>query len=738
MKTEKELLSVIASYEKQGIGGDTGALATERAEALDRYFGRAYGNEQEGHSAVVSKDISDAVDWIMPSLLRVFLSSDDIVRFDPVGPEDADQAEQESDYVNHVIMKDNNGFCVLHDWFKDALLLKNGYVKRWWDVTEEITHESYTNLTEEDLTILMMEIEQTGDEIDVVGQETKQVPGQTGIIEVYDVKLRRKRKKGKVCIEPVPPEEIVVASTTRTNLQESPFVQHVTVKSRSDLVEMGLSKEYVESLPSYHVKDDEAQSRDTSSDELNMADNPDRAMEEVEYKENYLKVDADEDGIAELRCIISVGGKIPEGEKWNQEIDCIPISTLTPNRLAHRHIGLSVYDELKDLAEIKTALIRGTLDNTYQLVNSEWMLNERANLSDFLQSRPNGVKRIMGKEPIGDAATQVIKQPIIQHVIPVLDYLDTLKETRTGVGRNVMGLDADTLKKTTEGAAKQALQQANQKIEMIARVFAETGVKDLALAVHALLIKHQDKEKVVKLRNNWVRVNPQEWKTRTDLTVSVGLGTGSQEEVRANIMALAGIQEKAAQAGIVTPRNVYNLATKAANSFGFKQEGEFFTDPDSPEVQQMQQGQQQPNPLAEAEQIKGQFRMEADKMKHEMEHMHEMQKQEFEKYKFDQEHALEIAKAEIEAAKNAVPADLGKPGMGTETKEPMSLSIAELGEVAGAATNGVAQMAEQLQTLIQQNQQMWQAMIQHMSQPVTVVSSRGTKFTATRGNQELQ
>jgi len=729
VKSEKELISIIAAHEKTAIGGDTGQLATERSEALDRYFGRAYGNEQEGRSSVVSKDVSDAIDWIMPSLIRVFLASDSVCRFDPVTPDDEDQAEQESEYVNHVVMKENNGFCVLHDWFKDALLLKNGYVKRWWDVEDAITHESYTNLDQESMALLLGELEQSGDEIEVVGHEVKQIPGPDGMVEVYDIKIRRKASNGHVCIEPIPPEEVLVSNRARNDLQKAPFVAHITTKTRSQLVEMGLDRDWVDSLPSWTDRAKTEQiARDTTEDESHGLETPDKAQEEVEYKEAYIRVDHDEDGIAELRCITVCGGRIPEGDKWNVEIDEIPISYLTPNRLTHRHIGMSIYDSLKDLAEIKTALIRGTLDNTYQLTNSEWLINERVHVQDFLQSRPNGVKRILGKEPIGDAAAPVQKPSIVQHVIPVLDYVDSLKESRTGVGRSVMGLDPDTLKKTTEGAARMALQQANAKIEMVARLFAETGVKDLCLAVHALLIKHQDKPKVVKLTNNWVTINPQEWKTRTDMTVSVGLGTGSQDETRANLMMLADLQERAAAAGIVLPKNVYNLVEKAAAALGFKQKGEFFSDPDSPEVQQMQQGQQQPNPLAEVEQIKGQFKLEADQKRQEIEHMHKMHQMDFEKWKFEQEHALEIAKAEIEAAKNAVPADLGQPGMGTETKTPeMKLSIQELGAVSEAANNGVAQMAEQLQMLIQQNQQMWAALMDNMNRPINIIRDKSGK-----------
>jgi len=731
MKTEKELVSIITAYEKTAIGGYTGELAQDREDALDRYYGRLYGNEMDGRSKVVSKDVSDAVDWIMPSMLRVFMSSDSVVRFDPVGPEDTEAAEQESDYVNHVLMKENNGFLVLHDWFKDALLLRNGYVKRWWDETEEVSQETYTGLAPEEAALLMQSLEQSGDEVEIVGQEV--IPAADG--ERYNIKLKITRKVGKVCIMPVPPEEILVSNRARADLQEANFVQHVTKKTRSELVEMGLPKAWVDDLPSWKSDGPESIARSGTDDEVLLEEALDAATQEVEYRETFIRIDADEDGIAELRRIVVIGSKIPEGEEWNQEIDSIPISYLTPNRMPHRHVGLGVYDELKELAEIKTALLRGTLDNTYQLINSEWMVNERVNLSDFLQSRPNGVKRIQGKEPIGDAASPVMKPSIIQHVIPVLDYVDSIKESRTGVGRNLMGLDADTLKKTTEGAARQALQQANAKVEMIARVFAETGVKDLALAIHALLLKHQNKAKVVQIRNKWVSVNPQEWKKRTDMSVAVGLGTGSQDEIRANMLMLADLQERAAQAGVVLPKNVYNLANKAAQALGFKQEGEFFTDPDSEEFKamQQQQSQQQPNPLAEVEQIKGQFKMQADQLKAQTDHQHKMHMMEFEKWKFEQQHALDIAKAEIEAAKNAVPADLGQPGMGTETKG-INISFDDMRTVATNVEQSGQNIQATLGALLQQNQQLIQAMSEGMNRPINIVRDKAGRVAgATRG-----
>lgn len=672
--TNDEVLAVIKAHERLAIGGDTGELASDRAESIRRYFGEPYGNEVEGRSQVISKDLADAVDWIMPSLMRVFMASNEFLRFDPVGPEDEQQAQQESDYVNHVMTKENNGFIVLYDWFKDALLLKNGYVKYWWDESEDCSYESYTGLTVESLAMLMQELESAGNQIEIAGQSSQMIPGPEGMIELYDVKLKITRKRGKVLIEPTPPEEVRVSHRARGKIQEIVFFQHITRKTRSELVEMGIDRDFVYELPTWNDRDQEDEARDQVTDETNEdGEDADKSTAEIEYKENYVRVDVDDDGIAELRRIVVVGNKIPKGDEWNTEADHIPFAYLTPNRMPHRHIGLGLNDELSDIAETKTALMRQMMDNTYLINNVEWLVNERVNLADFMTSRPGGVKRVLGKEPIGDSASPVIKTPIIQHVIPVLDYFDTIKETRTGVGRNVMGLDQDTLSKTTEGAARMALQQANAKIEMIARLFAETGVKDLALGVHELLIKHQDKPKQAKLKEQWVQVNPQEWKNRTDMTVSVGIGTGSMEEVRSNLMLLAQLQQQMAAVGIVTPQNFYALAEKVSDSLGFKQQGLFFSDPDSPEVQQMQQmqqGQQGPNPMVEVEQIKGQIKLQSDQMRQEFEHMHKMHLLQWERERFGMEHALNLAKAEIDALSKMVKADLGRPGVGAETHAP--------------------------------------------------------------------
>lgn len=670
--SKDELLAIIRAYRRESLGGEEGELQAERAEAMDRYLGRPYGNEMEGRSSVISRDLSDTVDWIMPSLMRVFTSTDRYVQFDPVGPEDEKQSEQESDYVNYVIMKDNQGWLIFHDWFKDSLLLKNGYVKCWRDETDKVSHETYSDLTEDELTLLLGELEAKGDKIEVVGQRAYQAVLDGLVLDMYEIRVRRTRKVGKITIEAVPPEELRISKRTRGSAKDSPFVEHITPKTRSELMEMGLSYDFVYSLPAYVDGDENAEklARDTVTDHSIGDDSLDSAMEEVEYCEAYLRVDYDGDGIAELRKVITVGNQIPDGNEWNEEIDEIPFYDITPKRMPHRHVGLSIEDELSDLAEIKTALLRAMMDNTYGLVNHEYAINNQVVLEDFLTSRPYGVKRVDTDGPVGNAVMPIMKQPIIDKVLPVLDYVDMIKESRTGVGRNTNGLDADTLQESTKGAYITAVSQANQKVEMIARMFAETGVKDLALAVHSLSIKHQNEPRQIKLKNDWVTINPQEWRERKDMSVSVGLGTGSKDEVRANLLMIANLQERASQAGIVTPRNVYNLAERASDALGFKQQGLFFSDPESPEVKQMQAQQQGgENPLVTAEKIKAEYKATVDQLREEVKVQKDRADLMFEKYKFDREHALDIAKEEIAALVKGLTVDLGKPGVGTELNQ---------------------------------------------------------------------
>lgn len=631
--TDKDLVAIIRAHRRDSLGVEDGDLSNDRAKALDHYHGRPYGDEQEGRSAVVSRDLSEAVDWAMPAIMRVFTQSGSLGEFDPVGPEDEEAAQQESDYVNQVIMKDNPGFIILHDAIKDTLLLKNGYAKHYWDETEKITEEEYSGLTIEEIAKMLNDLTDKGATVEVKGQSsnTVMIQGPMGDVpvEVFDIRLQIKQKRGRVCIEAVPVEEVRVSRRCRGTLQDSPFTEHVTRKTRSDLIEMGMPQGFVNTLPAYNERENSSQvtARDSVSDESDWLGSTiiDRSMDEIEYCEAVLKVDWDGDGIAELRKVVTVADRLPPGEEWNEVLDAVTMTAFTAKRMPHRHVGESLDDELADLQEIKTVLLRQLLDNIYLTNNNQWLVNERVNLADFMQSLPGGVKRVEGVLPVSDAAAPIMSTPIVQQILPVVDYFDGVKEGRTGISRASTGLDPDILKQTTKGAFMENLNRASQKIEMITRMLAETGIKELVTQVHALLLKHQDKPRVVQMRGKWVTVNPREWQERTDLTVRVGLGTGNEEEKRQKLLLLQQLQKEIAALGLVGPAQAYALFEDLVKTLGFDIPEKYAMSPDSPEFQQKMQNPP-PNPALQVEQMKLQAHSQLEAQKMQMQSQIEQQK----------------------------------------------------------------------------------------------------------------
>lgn len=640
-----DLLAIIKSHRSDALGYEDGALSSERAEALDHYHGRPYGNEVEGRSAFVSKDLSEAVDWAMPAILKIFTQSGNVAEFEPVGPEDEQLAQQESDVINKIFMQDNNGFMVLHDAIKDSLILKNGYIKHFWEVTETTETTKYSGLTLDEVSRLFTELEGDGATVEVVGQEARQEVIESPMgpqpIEVFDIEVKVTRKEGKVCCLPVPPEELRISRRCTGALSTSPFVEHVTRKTRSELIEMGMPRSFVNALPSMAEYDNntETLARDSVDDESNAGGMAiiDRSMDEIEYCEAYVKVDWDGDGIAELRKVVTVSDKIPPGGDWNEEIDSIPISGGVPKRIPHRHVGESLDDDISDLQEMKTTLIRQMFDNIYATNNNQWLVNERVNLQDFLQSLPGGVKRIRGLEPVSGSVEPVVATPIMNQIMPAIDYVDSTKESRTGINRTTTGLDPDVLKQSTKGAFMENMNRASQKIEMIARMLAETLVKPTLLSVHALMIKHQDKPMVTRLRGKFVEVNPQEWRRRSDITLKVGIGAGNEEEKRSKLGMLTQMQDRLMPMGMVGPQQGYAIFADMARAMGFDMPEKYAMSPESPEFQQKMQNPP-PNPQMQIEQMK----LQADAQKFQATTQIEQQKAQ-------QEAQLDIQKFQAQA-----------------------------------------------------------------------------------------
>lgn len=570
--TENELLAQIESEERNSIGADSGLLSDQRRKALKYYNGQPYGGdgglaEVEGRSQVVTSEVFDAVEGIMPSLLSIFTSSDQIVRFEPEGPEDEPAAAQATDYVNYIFSRENNGFMVLYCAVKDALLQKNCFTKVYWEKYEEVVKETYEGLTDNELAFIAQD-----PELELIAHTA--LPGVEGML--HDAQFKRTKKGGKICLDPVPPEEVLVSRETPNDIKKAGFVEHRRKLTISQIREMG-----------YEVPDDisDSETGEFNTERLERpryddADVGDRDQTSTPSRkvwlcEAYIYVDYDGDGITELRKVTKIGKTVFD----NMEVDSIPFITGTPIIIPHKLYGLSIADITMPIQEVKTAVTRSLLDNFYFINNQRIeVLDGMVNMDDVLTNRPGGVIRskvLGGVKPIPPSA---LGSPAYQ----MLEYWDTVKENRVGVTRYNQGIDADSLNKT-KGGMEMIRSASMQRIELIARIFAETYLKDLAYKILELVSKHQDKPKMVKLRNEWVNVDPREWKNKFNMTVTVGLGTGSQDQVVRNAMAIVGMQMQFLQAGlgdrVVTEQNIFNAAEQVAKVSFPKKEGMFFTDP---------------------------------------------------------------------------------------------------------------------------------------------------------------
>jgi hypothetical protein len=610
--TDEDLISAIFAAEANAMGGDADSVSSDRADAIDRYLGRDYTGDlaaPPGRSSVVSRDVADVVEGVLANVLKPFVGSERIAQFDPLGPDDEDAAEQESDYVNYVLLQRNNGFLTLNAAVKDALLLRTGYIKCGWAVRRDIISEQYSGLGDEELAMLVqdkdVEIVQHSEYPDPLfaGQ---MAPGQppAPLPMLHDVKIRRVRPTEYVETIAAPPDEIRVSKRSRgPSLQQCDFVQHQTHLTLSELREMGYTvDDYISDLGDAEDIEDIARTRFGAKGAMWNDDTTDQARRVVLYKETWLRIDRDGDGIAELLKVCSVGNTLFSAE----EADIIPIASGTGILMAHQHMGLSVYDLVQDIARLKTALMRQYMDNKYLANNPQTYVNMNlVNMDDMLISRPGGIRRVDG-----DPNTAVMERAYPDtgaSALQGLEYLDSVRENRTGYTRQSQGLETDALVNKTVGAMQMQLSQSQLRLEMIARTVAETLIRDLFLITHALTLKHSTREEKVRLNAKWVAINPREWVRRTDLSLSVGIGSSSQQTMMGQLMIIAQAQEKSAPLGLVTPSNVYALDRKLVNTAGFKNADEFFTAPPlGPDGKPAPTPPPPPPPQVQVEQIKQQ------------------------------------------------------------------------------------------------------------------------------------
>ena len=596
--SDTELQSIINGEISNSLGFLGGNLSSQRKKSLEYYLGEKLGTEIDGRSQVISTDVADTIETILPNLLRIFTASDNVVRCEPVKAEDVALAEQATNYINYIFNKDNPGFSILYTWFKDALLEKNGIIKVFWDESKKVEQGTYKNLNDDEYQLLVndpnvefVETEEFEDEnAKEQLQQVKEMAAaqgqeiETPVPMLHNCVIKRTNAFGKVKVENVPPEEFLISRSAKS-IEDANFVAHKVARTRSELIEMGFDPEVVDSLPATQnvLHSTEKLTRFGDIDENPFKHSTDKSTEQIELYECYIKIDYDGDGVAELRKVC-VGGNSSYTILENVSVDSNPFCSLTPIPMPHRFYGRSVSELVEDIQLVKSTVMRQLLDNMYLTNNNRVaIMDGMVNLDDLLTSRPGGVVRT--KQPPSQVMMPMQSQTISQQAFPLLEYLDTVRETRTGVTRYAQGLDADSLNKTATGI-NTLMTQTQMRMELIARIFSETGVKDLFSKIFELTVKYQDKERIIQLNNQFVPVRPTEWKDRYNISIIVGLGSGSKEQ---QLVILNNILERQVQAfnlqggqeyPMVTLKNFYNTLSKMIENAGLKNVENYFVNPD--------------------------------------------------------------------------------------------------------------------------------------------------------------
>jgi hypothetical protein len=681
--TEEALKALVAQELRSSLGYSSSKLSAARQKAEYYYLGLPVGDlsapEVEGRSSVISTDVRDTVEAMLPQLMVTFCGGDKVCEFEAQGPEDEKAAGLATEYVNYLFFKKNNGHAISYTWMKDALIQKNGIVKIWWDTRTEEKKEEYRAQSPESLAIIMDDPEvevteatpypdeedakQRAKSLEQMAQQLQQAmqAAQQGNQQaaqavmqmqqhmaqvqamppamLYDITATRTKKGGKISIENVPPEEFLISRNAK-DIPTARFVGHRVQRTVSELKSMGYKN--VDQISG----DDQSQAlnseriqrlawNDENAATSDYANSGDDSQRNIWVTECYIRCDFDGDGIAELRKVTTAGNELLD----NEEVDFTPFVSITPIPLPHTFFGLSIADMAMELQKSKTSLKRAAHDNTYLEANGRtYAVEGQVNLDDLLTNRPGGVVRMKAPNMAGNFDQG---RGNTSKVMELLDYTEQELEKATGWSRYSQGNDAKGLTDTAQGM-NIITNKADMRLDLIARNFAE-GYTELFKFMLKLITQYQDRAQQVKLSGEWIKIDPREWRNQFDVSINVGIGMGNKDQKMGHMMALLQQQQSAFAIGVANPQNVYAAEMELTKVMGFKNGEKFFTDPaknpppPKPDPMQIElQGKMQ---LLQAEtQAKGQveqMRMQFDAQAKEADRQHEAQ--------------LEQAKAQMQA-----------------------------------------------------------------------------------------
>jgi hypothetical protein len=589
---DAELQAIITQDLTDAISYVDSDLSPTRARGTEYYRGDLFGNEVEGNSKVVAMEVRDTVSAMLPSLMKVFFSSENVVEFVPRGPEDVKSAQQATDYVNYIFQNDNSGFLTTYAIFKDALVRKCGIAKFYWTDDEKVKIDDYTGLDEQTLQMVMQEpdaqvkivVSYPDPDIDEMQMTTiDPMTGQPVTMPapmLHDVQVKRVTKDGRITVMAVPPEELLLDRRARS-FDDATIIAHRQMATVADLLAMGYDQEEIdENISSSDLdSNDEYLARQPLSTTFGINDAANPMMQRVLYIEAYSRVDYDGDGLPELRkvCCMGSGYKVVR----NLPASYIPFADFPCDPEPHTSPleAMSIFDITHDLQEIKSEILRNTLDSLAQSIHPRTAVVEgQVNIDDVLNNETGAIIRMRAPGMVQPLSTPFVGQA----AFPMLEYMDQIREDRTGMSKAAMGLNADALQSSTKAAVAATVSASQSRIELTARILAE-GMKKLFKGILFLVVTHQDKARIVRMRNEFVTIDPSHWETSMDASINIGLGNGDTNERLQGLMMIMAKQEQilqqlGTQNPLVTPQQFSNTLRKIVELSGFKDASSYFQD----------------------------------------------------------------------------------------------------------------------------------------------------------------
>lgn len=579
--SDDEIVTTLEEMNRTAVGYLSDEVSGAQDDNLDRYLGRPYGDEEEGRSTAMSMDVAEVVDWGLPDILEPFVSGDKAVEFEPSTQKDEQYCGQATDLVHHVFWTENNGFLVLYDTVKTAMIQRLGVIKTVWRDEEKVTTERL-----EGITLLHLQELQAEDGVTVDEIEADPAPAEVAAIypdgQMYECTVTRASEDGCIRVMSVPPEEIKV-SQRAASLEGIEYVAHECEKTRSDLIGMGFDADVVMSLSS-------DRQRDTDRQDVRFRD--ENRREEVSRKkagdiltliEEYPLIDVDDDGKLERLQVFRVGKTILEKEI----VEDHPFEAWSADRIPHRLIGLGVADKVKQTQYIKTHLTRQLLDNVYLANNPRTEVPEAAQLDggetieDLLTLRIGGLIRT--KQP--GMLTPIVTPDRSASTLQTIMYMDGVREQQSGITRNGSALDSEALDPKSATQVRKEDRNELARKRLMARMLAETLLVPVFRRILKHLVRYQQTPKWIKLRDNWVAMDPRGWNADLRARPSVGLGYANRDELTQAAMMVLGVQEKAVGLGLAQPQHLYAAAEQLIKAVGWRNPEKYFMAPNSPEAQ---------------------------------------------------------------------------------------------------------------------------------------------------------